>query len=92
MGDRYELNIKCAHCDANNQVYYAPTSGADTMRCHACDKYSFVKFNFKTKKLRYITMDDVKEGLMATTNTMWTDEEITRQAEERYEKIKGWKD
>lgn len=92
MGDRYDLNLKCAYCkELNKDVWYAPTCGSDTFICIKCKKRNFITYDFKTKKIEKITIKDVKDGFLENTNTSWTEEQIKRMCKEHLKNIKDEK-
>ena len=49
MGDRYELNLHCANCKTDNEVYYAPSSGFMSFTCVKCKKINWVSMDFVAK-------------------------------------------
>lgn len=93
MGTRHLLILPCAHCGVlNDEVWYAPTSNADTFICVKCAKTSFivtVKSDFKTKKLSEVTLKDVEQGFLSATSQAWSKEDLKRICEQRFNELKG---
>ena len=46
MGDRYELEIKCADCGTLNKHYHAESSGYMSFICKKCEKINWVGLAF----------------------------------------------
>jgi len=89
MGDRYELDVKCAYCGKINfDIWYAPTCGALTFICSNCKKTNFITDNFVTKKIEKVEYDDVYNALVFTSN-MLSDDQLKKIAKEMYEKLKN---
>ncbi len=89
MGDRYELDCKCAYCGKMNfDIWYAPTCNSLTFECIECKKTNFITSNLTTKKLEEVSYDDVFDAV-TFTSTMLSDEEIKKIAKETYEKLKN---
>jgi phage FluMu protein Com len=72
MGDRYELNLKCAYCNRlqDEWVYYAPTCGFITFKCDKCKKTNFIHSIFKAGKIEELTYEEVYNCISDTTNFM----------------------
>lgn len=95
MGLRFLLLLQCAHCNLlNDDVWYAPTSNADTFTCVKCAKTSFIitkNNDFKSKKLGEVTYEDVEQGFLAATSQDWSKEDLKRICEQRFNELKGKK-
>jgi len=65
MGDRYILTVECPKCGTvDDSVYYAPTCGFTTYRCHCglvidLEKYSGISYEDASNRAEI-------EGLVAT--------------------------
>jgi len=46
MGDRYEIRIRCAACNAKNDHWHAPSSGSMSFICGKCKKTNWVDMEF----------------------------------------------
>lgn len=69
MGDRYEIDAKCAYCNHLNEgVWFAPTCSAMTFKCEECDKENFITMDFKIKKIEDVTYDEVEEAISGVSN------------------------
>lgn len=51
MGDRYELRLRCAYCDKEQDVYYAESSGFTTFICKECNKLNGLAMQIIAQKL-----------------------------------------
>ncbi len=89
MGDRYDIVLRCAYCDWVNDVWYAPTCGAEMFRCGytICNKENFVTSEIKSKKVEDVTYEEVEEGFLMATSMSWSEEDIKRMCQERFEDI-----
>lgn len=89
MGDRYILVLNCTYCNQiDDDVWYAPTCGSETFICKKCKKINFITQDFKTKKIKDITYEDIKSGFLNNTNIVWKEEEIKRMCKRRFEELK----
>ena len=88
MGDRYELDLKCAYCKKMNfDIWYAPTCNSLTFECDKCKKTNFITINFTAKKIEEVNYNDVYDALFSTSN-MLSDEQIKKIAKETYEDLR----
>lgn len=94
MGDRYIADVNCAYCGATNEeVWYAPTCGADTFRCEKCGKQNFIySILMNALKMEDVTVQDVIKGFEECTSISWSEEEVWRMCEEYLNEIKKLKD
>ena len=89
MGDRYTINVDCAYCNSTNKdVWYAPTSNCDVFECVYCERWNFITTNFKAVQIEDVTYDMVEAGFMFTTSMAWTEDDIKRMCNDRFNKIK----
>ena len=89
MGDRYDLDLKCAYCnELNGDIYYAPTSNFDNFKCKVCNKTNFITYNRKSKKLEEVTHYDIKKGFVEHSFNVWEEEKILEICLERLKEIK----
>lgn len=89
MGDRYDIDVKCAYCKhINEDMWYAPTSNCDFFRCEKCKGMNFITAEFEAKKLTDTNVNDVRSGFCNATNASWSDEEIERMCKEHLKEIK----
>lgn len=51
MGDRYELQLNCAYCGKEQEVYYAPSSGFTAFNCEDCGEANGISMGFEATKL-----------------------------------------
>lgn len=64
MGDWHYLQLKCAHCEADNPskedyesdpmengIYYAPSSGFADFKCRECGKTNWITEGFYAVKI-----------------------------------------
>jgi len=49
MGDRYEIEIKCADCGELNEHWHAESSGSMSFTCKKCHKINWVYIGFTSK-------------------------------------------
>jgi len=59
MGDRYEIIIKCADCETENEHYHAESSGSMSFKCSNCGKINWVNMEFVA---RIVTPEEEKEN------------------------------
>lgn len=88
IGDRYELNVKCSYCNEKNLCWYAPTCCSDVFKCNKCGKNNFITTEFKAMKIENLSLEDIEDGFINTSNYGWSEEEITRMCEDRFNQIK----
>lgn len=58
MGDRYEIEIKCANCKKSNKHWHAESSGSMSFICVECKKINWVEINFTS---RIVTSQEEKK-------------------------------
>lgn len=89
MGDRYELNLKCAYCNSLQKefVYYAPTCGFITFECDKCKKKNFINSNLKAIKIEEITYEEVYNCVSDTTNFM-DEKQIENYSKQLFKELK----
>lgn len=77
MGDRYELELKCAYCqNLNKDIWYAPTCNSYTFECEKCKKTSFITADLKAIKLERVTLFAIREGFLMCSNANLSEEQI----------------
>jgi len=87
MGNRYELALRCAYCNKDNDVWYAPTCNSDTFKCDSCNKWNFITPNFKGKKAEDVTMIEVRDGFLNNTSSVWDEDDLKLIIREGYDRI-----
>jgi len=89
MGDRWELEVKCAYCHKLQEelVYYAPTCNSMTFECDACGKESFITIEHKVKRIKDVIYEDVFQAV-DQSSTMMTDKHIEAYAKEYFGRLK----
>lgn len=58
MGDRYEIEIKCADCETINEHWHAESSGYHSFTCTKCKKINWVSIGFTS---RIVSIEEEKE-------------------------------
>lgn len=92
MGDRFELVKDCVYCGTKkDDIWYAPTSGFYTFECVKCKKENFITQDFNVKKLEDVTLDDVRDAFLMSSNVSWSDEDLDRMCKDTLKQIKGGK-
>lgn len=52
MGERYILELGCAHCgEMNENVYFAPSSGLISFKCEVCGQANQIMMMFEATKV-----------------------------------------
>lgn len=52
MGDRWELHLRCDWCgEMNRDVWYAPSSNAESFVCQFCDMPNAIEQDFVARKI-----------------------------------------
>lgn len=65
IGDRYILNLLCAHCGKLNQeVWYAPSCNSRTFHCQKCEKENYVSTSFHAIKITPKIRKQIKEEMV----------------------------
>ena len=71
MGDRYELDVRCAYCKKRNfDIWYAPTCSSMTFQCDGCKKICFIDEYFNVKKVEDVKLKDVENAIKMASNMM----------------------
>lgn len=90
MGDRYELDLKCAYCgEVNKDIWYAPTCESIIFNCKACKKRNYISSEFKALKMEEMTLKDIKKAFINATNVTWYDDEIDKMCEKTFKRLKN---
>lgn len=89
MGDRYELDLKCAYCSKlNKDVYYAPTCNFYTFECQKCQETNFITFGLESKKREEVTLQNIEDGFWGCSNFPHDEGVVREECEEILRRLK----
>ncbi len=89
MGDRFEIDIKCAYCSVENKdIYFAPTCSFCTFNCLYCGNKNFINSDMNAVKIENLTEEMVYNIVDMTANFM-SAEQIKRMAHSEFLRIKN---